>query len=59
MKILIIGGTGFIGSNIAHKLSENTANYNNRDNLFRGKLDSSIIPETRKCAFSNAISRAE
>jgi len=43
MKILIIGGTGFIGSNIAHKLSENTANdITIVDNLFRGKLDASI-----------------
>lgn len=43
MKILIIGGTGFIGSSIAHELSENIENdITICDNLFRGKLDASI-----------------
>ena len=43
MNFLIIGGTGFIGSNIAYKLSEDSVNHITIcDNLFRGKLDDFI-----------------
>ena len=39
-KILIIGGTGFIGFNLANTLKDNSDNIIHiADNFFRGKQD--------------------
>ena len=42
MKVLITGGTGFVGSNLARDLAENGSEVTIFDNNFRGRFDSYI-----------------
>ena len=42
MKVLITGGTGFVGSNLARYLAENGSEVTICDNNFRGRFDSYI-----------------